>query len=126
MVTPSHTGDSIASSAGFGNDYPPAELLAKPMPYVVLTGLDPVKNPTHKAISEILSKDRQSDHPPINYIHRSTNHEYPPCKPKKSSYEWYVPKGILKTYWMRKHLEEVPAVVTIFYDYDLIAVSRKK
>ena len=37
---------------------------------------------------------------------------------KKSSYEWYVPKGILKRSWMRKHLELLPALVVVFYDLD--------
>ena len=37
---------------------------------------------------------------------------------QRTSYEWYIPKGILKTAWMKKHLEEVPSVVVIFFDLD--------
>ncbi len=37
---------------------------------------------------------------------------------QRTSYEWYIPKGILKTTWMKKHLEEIPAVVVIFFDLD--------
>lgn len=37
---------------------------------------------------------------------------------QRTSYEWYIPKGILKTAWMKKHLEQVPAVVVIFFDLD--------
>ena len=37
---------------------------------------------------------------------------------QRTSYEWYIPKGILKTGWMRKHLESIPAVVVVFFDLD--------
>ena len=37
---------------------------------------------------------------------------------QRQSYEWYIPKGILKTQWMKKHLTQVPAVVVVFYDLD--------
>ncbi len=32
--------------------------------------------------------------------------------------ESYVPRGILKTNWMRKHMQEVAAVVVLFMDLD--------
>ena len=37
---------------------------------------------------------------------------------QRTSYDWYIPKGILKRNWMRKHLNELPAVVVIFYELD--------
>ena len=37
---------------------------------------------------------------------------------QRQSYEWYIPKGILKRSWMNKHLNLVPAVVVFFYDLD--------
>jgi hypothetical protein len=37
---------------------------------------------------------------------------------QKNSYEWYIPKGILKTSWVKKHLFEVPAVAVLFFDLD--------
>ena len=37
---------------------------------------------------------------------------------QRTSYEWYIPKGILKTSWMKKHLELVPSVVVVFFDLD--------
>lgn len=46
------------------------------------------------------------------------DHEYPKCRPKRTSYEWYIPKGILKTGWMNKHLNLVPALVVVFYELD--------
>jgi len=46
------------------------------------------------------------------------DHAYPKCKTKRSSYDWYIPKGILKTGWMQKHLYQVPSVVVIFFELD--------
>jgi len=41
------------------------------------------------------------------------------CFPlQRPSYEWYIPKGILKSSWMIKHLEKIPAVVVLFFDLD--------
>jgi hypothetical protein len=37
---------------------------------------------------------------------------------QRTSYDWYIPKGILKQNWMNKHLNELPAVVVIFYELD--------
>ncbi|XP_045142506.1 trafficking protein particle complex subunit 11 [Echinops telfairi] len=37
---------------------------------------------------------------------------------ERTSYEWYIPKGILKTGWMNKHLNLVPALVVVFYELD--------
>jgi hypothetical protein len=37
---------------------------------------------------------------------------------QRATYEWYVPKGILKTNWMHKHLHLVPSLVVIFYELD--------
>lgn len=45
---------------------------------------------------------------------------------QRTSYEWYIPKGILKTMWMRKHLQQVPAVVVCFFDLDWDEVMWKE
>lgn len=37
---------------------------------------------------------------------------------QRNSYEWYIPKGILKKNWMKKHLTLLPAVVVVFLDLD--------
>lgn len=37
---------------------------------------------------------------------------------QRNSYEWYIPKGIMKRNWMNKYLNLVPSVVVIFYDLD--------
>ena len=46
------------------------------------------------------------------------NYEFPVTKPKRNSYEWYHPKGILKRNWMLKHLHVLPAVIVAFIDMD--------
>jgi len=40
------------------------------------------------------------------------------CLLQRPSYEWYIPKGILKSSWMTKHLDKIPAVVVLFFDLD--------
>ena len=39
-------------------------------------------------------------------------------KQRRTSYEWFIPKGILKRNWMSKHLELIPSVVVIFVELD--------
>jgi hypothetical protein len=43
---------------------------------------------------------------------------WPPMKPKRNSYEWFIPKGILKRNWVFKHLNQFPAVIVVFADLD--------
>lgn len=45
-------------------------------------------------------------------------YEFPVSKPKRQSYEWYQPKGILKKNWLLKHQHVLPAVVVLFQDMD--------
>lgn len=45
---------------------------------------------------------------------------------QRTSYEWYIPKGILKTSWMNKHLNMVPALVVLFYELDWDEVQWKE
>ena len=37
---------------------------------------------------------------------------------QRTSYEFYVPKGILKKEWIRKHLQVVPSLMVTFFDLD--------
>lgn len=46
------------------------------------------------------------------------NYEIPIVKPKRQSYEWYHPKGILKRNWILKHLHVLPAVIVLFQDLE--------
>lgn len=45
-------------------------------------------------------------------------YELPVVKPKRPSYEWYHPKGILKRNWILKHLHVLPAVIVLFQDLE--------
>nr|XP_023021888.1 trafficking protein particle complex subunit 11 [Leptinotarsa decemlineata] len=99
------------------SDLPP-ELCAKPLALVGVSGLDVVKNPIHKAIWETFSSNRRLERTPVLFKLMSNSHEFPVIKPRRNSYDWYIPKGILKKNWMSKHLYEVPAVVVIFFDLD--------
>lgn len=98
-------------------DLPP-ELCCRPMAFVALTGLDVVYNAIHRAIWDAFCVNRRADRVPISFKVLPGDHEYPKCRTKRTSYEWYMPKGILKTGWMNKHLNLVPALVVLFYELD--------
>ncbi|XP_071849056.1 trafficking protein particle complex subunit 11-like isoform X2 [Apostichopus japonicus] len=96
----------------------PRELTCRPLGLVVLTGLDVTYNAVHRAIWDSFSANRRSDRVPLNFKILPGDHEYPKCRSKRTSYEWYIPKGIMKSNWMQKHLEEVPSLVVVFFDLD--------
>ncbi|KAK3084752.1 hypothetical protein FSP39_018278 [Pinctada imbricata] len=97
----------------------PSELLQKPTGLVGLTGLDVTYNAIHKLIWDSFYNNRRSDRVPLQFRVFAGDHEYPKCRTnKRQSYEWYIPKGILKTSWINKHLNQVPAVVVVFFDLD--------
>ncbi|CAL8267682.1 unnamed protein product [Boreogadus saida] len=96
----------------------PPELCCRPMAFVALTGLDVTYNAVHRAIWDAFCANRRADRVPISFKVLAGDHEYPKCRTKRTSYEWYIPKGILKTGWMNKHLNLVPALVVLFYELD--------
>ncbi|XP_055958826.1 trafficking protein particle complex subunit 11 [Patella vulgata] len=96
----------------------PSELLCRPTGLVVLTGLDITYNAIHKSIWDSFCNNRRSDRVPLKFNVMEADHVYPKSKSKRTSYQWYIPKGILKRSWMKKHLNEVPAVVVVFFDLD--------
>ncbi|KAI5100724.1 trafficking protein particle complex subunit 11, partial [Silurus meridionalis] len=96
----------------------PPELCCRPMAFVALTGLDVIYNAIHRAIWDAFCANRRADRVPISFKVLPGDHEYPKCRTKRTSYEWYIPKGILKTGWMNKHLNLVPALVVLFYELD--------
>lgn len=98
-------------------DLPP-ELTAKPLALVGLSGLDTLNNAVHKAVWDTFTGNRRVERGQVQFKLIDNAHEFPIVKPKRNSYEWYIPKGILKRNWMRKHLNEIPAVIAIFYDLD--------
>lgn len=96
----------------------PPELCARPLCLVGITGLDIINNIIHKTIWDAFHSNRRVERASVNFKLLNNAHEFPIIKPKRNSYEWYIPKGILKRNWMNKHLNEVPAVIVIFYDLD--------
>ncbi|XP_076446039.1 trafficking protein particle complex subunit 11-like [Babylonia areolata] len=104
----------------------PSELLCRPVGLVALTGLDTTYNAVHKAVWDAFCNNRRADRVPLHFRSLEGDHVYPKAKSKRTSYEWYIPKGVLKTGWMKKHLNEVPAVVVIFFDLDWDEVMWKE
>ena len=96
----------------------PNELSVTPMPFIVLTGLDITYNAVHKSIWDAFSNNRRHDRLHLSFACLEGDHQYPQSKTKRMSYDWYIPKGLLKTGWMKKHLSQVPAVVVVFFELD--------
>lgn len=45
-------------------------------------------------------------------------YEFPVPKPKRTNYEWFNPKGILKKNWMLKHLHVLPSIIIMFMEIE--------
>uniref|UniRef100_A0A095AWQ4 Trafficking protein particle complex subunit 11 n=1 Tax=Schistosoma haematobium TaxID=6185 RepID=A0A095AWQ4_SCHHA len=97
----------------------PDELCCKPKPLIVFSGLDTERNQVHRSIWRAFNTSKSHDRDSFKFRCKSVDHQFPKPKYKQlASYEWLMPKGILKTGWMKKHLEEIPAFVALFYDLD--------
>ncbi|CAB3373976.1 Hypothetical predicted protein [Cloeon dipterum] len=96
----------------------PGELSSKAHTFIGLSGLDTLNNATHRAIWDAFTNNRRHDKVSVHYKLFPPEHVFPTAKPKRNTYEWYIPKGILKRNWMNKYLNVVPSVVVIFYDLD--------
>lgn len=117
----------------------PSELITVPLPLIGFTGLDLQSNPLQKTVWDSFHGNRKSDRytnspsPPHSSTHLPSflssraaiqfkllppNYEFPVSKPKRQSYEWYHPKGILKRNWMLKHLHVLPSVVVLFQELE--------
>lgn len=102
------------------NDYTefPTEIILKPLALIGLSGLDAVNNAVHKEIWDAFANNRRADRTPVRFKLLNNTFEFPVVKPKRNSYEWYIPKGILKKNWIHKRVSLIPAVIVIFYDMD--------
>ncbi|XP_060652772.1 trafficking protein particle complex subunit 11 [Drosophila nasuta] len=103
----------------------PSELLVIPQPLIGFCGLDIARQSVHKSIWDAFSgtlqrkpAERERDRAAVQYKLLPPNYEFPVAKPKRVSYEWYHPKGILKRNWMLKHLHVLPSVVVLFQDIE--------
>ena len=95
----------------------PPEILRTPQPLVAFSGLD-LNRSTHRRVWEVFSMNRGPDRHSLHFINLPTdeNFDFPPAKPKKANYEWYVAKGLVKRNWINKHQNIIPSVVVLFLD----------
>lgn len=112
--------DAAGNMATQPSDYTefPPEVILKPQALVALSGLDTVNNAVHRAIWDAFSNNRRADRAPVRFKLLPNTFEFPVVKPKRNSYEWYIPKGILKKNWIQKRVTLIPALVVIFYDME--------
>ncbi|RWS07700.1 hypothetical protein B4U79_13175 [Dinothrombium tinctorium] len=109
--------DSIAAKADDEIGDIPKELSLQPLPFIAFVGLN-LNDRNHLHLWNTFAIQRQSDRIPLFYKALTPKSTIVSCKPKKSSYEWHIPKGILKNNWLQKHLFEVPSVAVFFIDLD--------
>ncbi|XP_032519488.2 trafficking protein particle complex subunit 11 [Danaus plexippus] len=107
----------MATQPSDNTEFPP-EIILKPLALIGLSGLDTVNNAIHKAIWDAFSNNRRPDRAAVRFKLLNNTFEFPVVKPKRNSYEWYIPKGILKKNWITKRVSLIPAVVVIFYDME--------
>ncbi|XP_050682562.1 trafficking protein particle complex subunit 11 [Leptidea sinapis] len=107
----------MATQPSDNTEFPP-EITLKPLALIGLSGLDTVNNAIHKAIWDAFSNNRRPDRASVRFKLLNNTFEFPVVKPKRNSYEWYIPKGILKKNWIPKRVSLIPAVIVIFYDME--------
>lgn len=107
----------MATQPSDNTEFPP-EIILKPLALIGLSGLDTVNNAVHKTIWDAFSNNRRPDRASVKFKLLNNTFEFPVVKPKRNSYEWYIPKGILKKNWIQKRVSLIPAVVVIFYDME--------
>lgn len=108
---------TMATQPSDYTEFPP-EIILKPLALIGLSGLDAVNNAVHKEIWDAFSNNRRPDRAAVRFKLLNNTFEFPVVKPKRNSYEWYIPKGILKKNWIHKRVSLIPAVVVIFYDME--------
>lgn len=78
----------------------PECLTAVPASPVAFVGLDGAGK--HAALWRAFTSERSPERAPLKFFSHQGSLALPNVKPKRSSYEWFIPKGILKTNWYRK------------------------
>ena len=75
----------------------PAEALVTPAPLIGFIGLAPDRSEEHRRVWELFSANRGQDRHAMNLVLLDPDHlDLPVAKPPRTSYEWYLPRGILK------------------------------
>uniref|UniRef100_A0A5S6QQT5 Foie-gras_1 domain-containing protein n=1 Tax=Trichuris muris TaxID=70415 RepID=A0A5S6QQT5_TRIMR len=95
----------------------PVELTCPTLQLIALLGLDVHNNAAHKSIWDALMMNRRPDRRPLNFQLASGSQHFLDLKAKEHL-EDSADTGILKTTWMQKHLQQVPAVLVLFVDLD--------
>jgi len=96
----------------------PTEAHVTPVPLIGLIGLqtDSDGDSDHRRLWELFSSNRGLDRHALNFLVLDLeNLELPVAKPPRTSYEWYLPRGIVKQNWMFKHLNLIPSVIVLFF-----------
>jgi len=104
-------------------DIPP-EVVVTPQPLIGFLGLEPESEnqQNHQKTWELFSSNRGLDRHALNFtLLNLDNLEFPVAKPPRTSYEWFLPRGILKRNWINKHLYMLPSVVVIFFTNPTLA-----
>ncbi len=96
----------------------PPELTCTPLALVAFVGLDLEASKQHSDLWQRFSSNRGHDRVPLRVRRAAGDLSWPVMKPRRNTYEWFIPKGILKKNWMAKHLYYLPAVVVVFMDLD--------
>ena len=78
----------------------PPDLTCTPLALVSFVGLDGQgqEAEAHEALWRRFVVDRGLDRVPVTF-RRSDDLRWPQMKPKRNTYEWFIPKGILKKNW---------------------------
>ena len=96
----------------------PTEAHITPVPLIGFVGLQTENDADsdHRRLWELFSSNRGLDRHALNFrVLDLDNLELPVAKPPRTSYEWYLPRGIVKRNWMSKHLNQIPSVIVLFF-----------
>jgi len=96
----------------------PQEVITTPQPLIGFLGLEPenASQPGHQKVWEMFTSNRGLDRHALNFsLLNPDSLDFPVAKPPRTSYEWFLPRGILKRNWIKKHLELLPSVVVLFF-----------
>lgn len=88
-------------------------------PLVGFVGLGPDASGHRRRVWDSFTASRGPDRLPLTFLPLDLDTaELPVAKPARQTYEWLVPRGILKRNWADKHLKVLPSVVVVFSDID--------
>jgi len=95
----------------------PLGITQSPLTLVGFCGLE-LSRPVHMRVWQAFTSNRGIDRHALHFINMPPVEQlnFPPSKVKKSSYELYIPKGILKKNWMHKHQNIIPSVIILFVE----------